>query len=142
MWQGILFGCFLTLLGILTIPNLFASKKEELTVFFKKIILCQGWLGLIACIIGVIGVIQCSMEIVMDIKPILWLTDMLCFAALAFLGFLLSYNLIFNYFLSKGKGKEQNTYKTLSNIMPMQGKIGMLGILIGIWSIMAAVMFA
>ena len=144
MFLGILFGCLLTALGIFAIPNLFVSRKKEISDFFKKMLLHQGWIGLLVCIVGVMALIQSALKIATDIKPILWLTEMLCCAGLAILGFLLSYNLIYTIFLSKGKkaAKEEETpNKMRTQIMPLQGKIGILCILIGVWSVMAAVMF-
>jgi hypothetical protein len=129
-------------MSILTVPNLFASKTEELTAFFKKNLLYQGLAGLATCIIGTIALIQCTLKIATVMAPILWLTEMLCTAALAFFGLLLSYNLIYILFLSKGKKSEENLNKMLTNIMPLQGKLSILGILLGIWSVVAAVMFA
>jgi hypothetical protein len=142
MWQGIFFGFLLTVASILAIPNLFVSKKDELTTFFKKLILLQGWIGLLTCIVGAIVFVQCAMKIATMMAPILWLTEMLCNAALTVLGFLLSYGVIYTYFLSKGKKAEENLNKMRTSVMPLQGKIGIFGVLIGIWSIMAAVMFA
>jgi hypothetical protein len=144
----IFFGCLLTVASILAVPNLFVSKKNDLANFFKKVIPYQGWLGLIVCIIGAVGLVQYALQIttkmegVLLVLILLWLTGMLCSAMLTFLGFLLSYNVIYTYFLAKKEKAEDNLKKMRTNIMPMQGKIGLLGILIGVWSIMAAVMFA
>jgi hypothetical protein len=140
MWQGIFFGSLLTVVSILALPNLFLSKKNELTGFFKKLLLIQGWIGLITCIVGAIALVQCAMKIA-TMVAVLWLNGMLCNAALTVIGFLLSYNFIYTYFLSKGKKTEDNLNKMRTRIMPLQGKISILGVLIGIWSIMAAVMF-
>jgi len=142
MFLEILLGCFLVALSILALPNLFVSKKGELTPFFKKLLLYQGCFGLIALIVGAMALIQCALKIAVMGIPILWLTDMLCYATLATLGFLLSYNLIYILFLSKGEKPEETPSKMRTSIMPLQGKISILGILIGIWSVMAAVMFA
>ena len=157
MFLEILFGCLLVALGLFAIPNLFASKKKELTTFFKKLLLYQGWIGLAACIVGIMAFIQYVPKgATTDMTPFLWLTMLLCSAGLAILGFFLSYNLIYNYFLSKGEKvkeakeakpeeeipTEETQDKMRTQIMPLQGRIGILAILIGIWSIMAAVMFA
>ena len=139
---GIFFGCFLTILSILSIPNLFASKNENITGFFKKLLLYQGWIGLIACIIGVIGFVQYALKITDKLVIILWLTGLLCAVALALLGLLLSYNLIYTYILSNGKKSEENQEKMRTNAIPLQGKMGLLGLIIGIWSIMAVMMFS
>jgi len=141
MIREILLGCFLVILSVLAVPNLFASNKEELTVFFKKLLLYQGWIGLIVCILGAIGFVQCVLKIAVEGKPILWLTELLCTAALATIGFLLSYNLIYMLFLSKSKKSEENLNRMLSRIMPLQGKIAIFGAIIGIWSVMAVMMF-
>ena len=144
MFLGILFGCLLTALGLFAVPNLFVSKKKEPTAFFKKLLLYQGWIGLAVCIVGIIAFIQYALQIATAGVPLLWLTNLLCSAGLAILGFFLSYNLIYTYFLSKGKKAEETEEtpdKMRTQIMPLQGKIGILCILIGVWSVMAAVMF-
>lgn len=143
----IFFGCLLIAASILAIPNLFASKKDNPPNFLKKIIPYQGWIGLIVCIIGIVGLVQCALQITTEMEGVLlvlillWFTGMICNAMLVFLGFLLSYNLIYTYFLSKGKKSEENFNKIRTGIMPLQGKIGLLGILVGVWSIMAMMMF-
>jgi len=147
MWQGILFGCLLTVVSILALPNLFVSKKDDFSDFFKKMILYQGLTGLIVGIAGVIGVVLFAMSIVTEMEGVLlvllmlWLTGMLCTALLAILGFLLSYNLMYTLFFSKGKKAPESLKKMRTRIMPMQGKIALLGILLGIWSIAAAIYF-
>jgi len=141
MLTGILLGCFLIALCILTTPNLFVSKKEEMSTFFKKILLYQGLAGLVACIVGTIMLIQCVLKIATVMAPILWLTELMCTAALASFGFLLSYNLIYSLFLIKGKKSEDNLHRMRTNMMPLQGKLSILGILLGVWSVTAAVMF-
>ncbi|MCL2511499.1 MAG: hypothetical protein FWF09_05565 [Bacteroidales bacterium] len=141
MFLGILFGCLLVALGLFSIPNLFVSSKKEISDFFKKLLPYQGWIGLVVCIVGVMALIQYALKIATDIKPILWLTEMLCCAGLAILGFLLSYNLIYLYLIPKGKKAEETPDKMRTQIMPLQGKIGILCALIGVWSVMAAVMF-
>jgi hypothetical protein len=137
----IFFGCLLIVMSILVVPNLFASKKEEITGFLKKLLLYQGLIGLIGCITGLIGLIQYFLKIAADIKPILWLTGILCCAMLVILGFFLCYNLIYTLFLTKGKKAEDNLEKMRTNTMPMQGKIAIIGFLLGIWSVMAVGMF-
>jgi len=138
--MGILSGCFLTALCMLAVPNLFVSKKEEMSAFFKKILIYQGVAGLISCIIGIIALIQYAIQIA-TMVAVLWLTSMLCTASLAGFGFILSYNLIYTLFLSKGKNLGDNLHKMVANIMPLQGKLSIIGVIIGVWSIMATVMF-
>jgi len=141
MFWGILLGCFLAALSILAIPNLFISKKEEMSDFFRKILLYQGLAGLISFIAGIIALIYYAPQII-EMVAVLWLTFMMCAVALAGFGFLLIYNLIFMLFLSKGKKTEVNHHKMTTSIMPLQGKLSILGIIIGVWSIMATVMFS
>ena len=142
MFLGVFFGCLLAALGLFTVPNLFVSKKKEPTAFFKKLLLYQGWIGLIVCIVGIMAFIQYVLkDTTNDMAPFLWLTMLLCSAGLAILGFLLSYNLIYTYFLSKGEKAKETPDKMHTRIMPLQGKIGLIGVLIGVWSIMAAMMF-
>jgi hypothetical protein len=140
MLIGILLGCFLTIISILAVPNLFVSKKEQMSVFFKKMLLYQGLAGLVACIVGIIALIHYAQQIA-TLVAVLWLTSMLCTATLASYAFLLIYNLIYLLFLSKEKNSVDNLQKMTANIMPLQGKLSILGIVIGVWSVMAAVMF-
>jgi len=44
-------------------------------------------------------------------------------------------------FLAKGEKTEESQNKMLTSIMPMQGKISLLGVAVGVWSVMAAMMF-
>jgi len=152
MFLDILFGCLLTALGLFSVPNLVVSKKKEISPFFKKLLLYQGIAGVVICVVGVMAFIQYVLKGGTVMVPYLWLTMLLCSAGLAVLGFLLGYNLIYLYLYSKGaktkaevpegEKAEEPQDKMLTHIMPLQGKIGIVVILLGVWSVMAAVMFS
>ena len=137
-----IFGITLILLGILAVPSLILSKKPEAKELLDKIIPYQGWIGLVACLWGVWGIISCVLNIgIIAYWPLWWATWLVCVVLLAALGFILGYGMINMYLLSKNEEAKKKGEAVLAKLVPFQGKLGIVAIIVGIWAVLANLLF-
>ncbi|GMT49041.1 MAG: hypothetical protein IEMM0008_0580 [bacterium] len=136
--MGITWGITLILLGILAAPSLLLSKKPDAKEILDKITPYQGWIGLILCFGGLWGIITALLNIGwIGISPIWWFTFLVGSLLQAGLGFILGYPLITKYVLSKNEEAKKKGELVLAKLTPIQEKLGMAGIGVGIWMIIA-----
>ena len=136
-------GITLILLGLLAVPSLVLSKKPEAQEILGKIAPYQGWFGVVACFWGIWGVIFSG---ILGLKwmshwPIYWVTALAVNLLQAALGFILGYNLIAKYFLSNSEAAKAKGQQLQAKLAGIQGKLGLAGIGVGIWSIIAFLVF-
>ena len=137
-----IYGITLIILGLLASPALLLSKKPDAKELLDKLVPYQGWIGLIFCFWGVWGIISCVLNLgILTTHPIWWGTWLLCSVAEALLGFLLGYGLIVKYVLSKNEAAKEKGTQILAKLQPMQAKIGLFGIIMGIWCIICSILF-
>lgn len=137
-----LFSILLIILGLLAIPSLVISKKPEAKEMFDKIAPFQGWIGIVFAIFGIWGIISCLIHVgVISIAPILWITSLVVSVVEACLGFILGYNLINQYVLAKNPEAAEKGKEMLTRLLPLQGQLGILAILLGIWGIIASIIW-
>ena len=136
-------GITLILLSIIAVPSLILSKRPDAKEILEKIAPYQGWIGLIFCIWGVYGVIFSGLFGLgwITSSPIYWGTTLSVNILQAILGFMLGFALISRYFLSGSAEAKAKGEQLLAKIVSRQGMIGMIGIGVGIWSIVADFMF-
>lgn len=135
-----IYGITLIILGLLAVPSLILSKKPNAKELLDKIAPYQGWIGLIFCIWGVIGTIFGIIALPGYIAIGLWgiifgVTSLACSLIEAILGFLLGYSLIAKYALSKNEAAKEKGEQLLAKLAPMQGKFGIIAIILGLWCI-------
>jgi len=137
-----IYGITLIILGILAVPSLLLSKKPNAKELLDKITPYQGWIGLAFCIWGVWGVIQAILNIGWLTEfPIWWITWVAGSAIQAILGFILGYGMISKLILSKNEAAKQKGEDLLKKLAPIQGKLGLIGVFVGIWVIIASIVF-
>ncbi len=138
-----IYGITLIVLGLLASPSLLLSKKPSAKELLDKFVPYQGWTGMIFCFWGIWGIISCILDLSNGLKlyPIWWATWLACSLAEALLGFLLGYGLIVKYVLSKNETAREKGAQMMQKLQPMQGKIGLFGVIVGIWSIICYIMF-
>ncbi|WP_346883374.1 hypothetical protein [uncultured Algibacter sp.] len=133
-----IYGITLIILGILAAPSLLLSRKPDAQELLNKIAPYQGWIGLIFCIWGIWGIIQVVLNIsLLSTLPIWWITWLAATVILAILGFILGYGMISKLLLSKNEQAKEKGEALLAKLAPIQGKLGLAGIIIGIWVIIA-----
>ena len=137
-----IYGITLIILGILASPSLLLSKKPNAKELLDKITPYQGWIGLGFCFWGVWGVIQAILNIgwIGD-WPIWWITWLASSAVEAVLGFILGYGMISRHLLSKNEQAKEKGEQLLAKLAPIQGKLGLAGIIVGVWVIIASIFF-
>ena len=137
-----IYGITLIILGLLAAPSLLLSKKPNAQELLDKITPYQGWIGLAFCFWGVWGIIQAVLNMgLLTTFPIWWITWLASSAVEAVLGFILGYGMINKFLLSKNEEAKQKGEKLLAKLAPIQGKLGLAGIVVGIWVILASVLF-
>jgi len=137
-----IYGIALIILGILAAPSLLLSKKPDAKELLDKITPYQGWIGLCFCIFGVLGVIQALLKLGwLGIVPIWWITWLSGSVMEAVLGFILGYGMISKYLLGSNEEAKKKGEELLAKLAPIQGKLGLAGVAVGAWVIVANIVF-
>ena len=137
-----IYGITLIILGILAAPSILLAKKPNAKELIDKIAPYQGWIGLVFCLWGLWGVIQALLKISWISEwPIWWITWLAGSAIQTILGFILGYGMISKLILSKNEQAKEKGEKILAKLAPIQGKLGLAGIGIGVWVIIASIVF-
>ncbi|MDR2882424.1 MAG: hypothetical protein LBU98_01375 [Alistipes sp.] len=137
-----IYGILLIVLGLLAVPSLLLSKKPDVKEFFDKITPYQGWIGCVFAFWGLWGIISSILNIGwLGTIPVWWITY-LAVSLLEFgLGFILGYSLIQKYVLSKNEKGAESGEKLLAKLLPLQGTLGIVAIILGIWQVVASFLF-
>ena len=137
-----IYGISLVFLSIVAVPSLILSKKPNAKELLEKIEPYQGWIGLIFCIWGIWGIISAILNLGwLTTNPIWWATFLAGSVVEAGLGFMLGYGMISKLFLSKNAEAKEKAEQLRGKIAPKQGKLGLLGIGVGVWMIVASFIF-
>jgi hypothetical protein len=135
-------GIFLVLLSIIAVPSLVLSKKPNAKELLEKIEPYQGWIGLVFCILGVWGIITSIINLGwLTTAPIWWITLAAGSLVQATLGFMLGSGLMNQLFMGKNPEAQEKAAELRRKIAPKQGKLGVLGLVVGTWMIIASFLF-
>ncbi len=138
-----IYGISLVLLSIIAVPSLILSKKPNAKELLEKVAPYQGWIGIVFCFWGVWGIISAILNLGwLTSAPIWWITLLAGSVVEAGLGFMLGYGLISKLLLSKNANAQEKAEQIRAKIAPKQGKLGLLGIVVGVWMIVASFLFA
>lgn len=137
------FSLPLVVLGLLAIPSLVLAKKPDAKVLFDKVAPYQGIIGIIVGLWGIWGIVECIrwIELLLKVVPVLWATLLAGSVVMVLLGFILGYGLISKHALSKNEQAAAKGEALLQKLLPLQGKLGLVSIALGIWSVIAVVIF-
>lgn len=134
-----IWGITLIVLSIIAVPSLLLSKKPNAKELLEKIEPYQGWIGLVFCFWGVWGIITAVLNIGwLTSAPIWWFTFLAGNIISAILGFMLGFGLINSLLLAKNDVAKVKADELREKIAPKQGKLGIVGIGVGIWMIVAS----
>ncbi|UII30441.1 hypothetical protein LVD17_19295 [Fulvivirga ulvae] len=137
-----IYGITLMILGVLASPNLLLAKKPNAKEILDKITPYQGWIGLVFCFWGIWGIIQAVLNMsLLTNWPIWWITWLASSLVEAVLGFILGYGMISKLLLSKNEEAKKKGEQLLAKLAPIQGKLGVAGIIVGAWVIVAGILF-
>ena len=137
-----IWGITLILLSIIAVPSLLISKKPDAKELLEKVEPYQGWIGLIFCFWGAMGIITAVLNLGWLTSVPNWSVTFLAGNTISTaLGIMLGSGLINKLFLSKSDVANAKATELRDKIAPKQGKIGIVGILVGIWMIIASFMW-
>ncbi|SFU45337.1 hypothetical protein SAMN05216480_10422 [Pustulibacterium marinum] len=137
-----IYGITLILLSIIAVPSLLLAKKPNAEELLAKVAPYQGWIGLAFCFFGVWGIISSFLSLgLITTAPIWWGTLLAGSVVEAGLGFMLGFSLINSLVLGKSPSAQTKAAAIRERIAPKQGKLGILGIAVGIWMIVASFLF-
>jgi hypothetical protein len=135
----ILWGVTLVILGILAAPSLILSRRPDAEKVLSKITPYQGWIGIIFCLWGIWGIIHSLLNMwAIAIVPIWWFTLLVGSVMEMVLGFILGYGLIAKYIFSRSEAAKEKGTAIIAKLAPVQGTLGIIGIIVGIWVIIAS----
>ncbi|QFZ54144.1 hypothetical protein FEZ18_04650 [Oceanihabitans sp. IOP_32] len=137
-----IYGILLILLSIIAVPSLILSKKPNAQELLDKIAPYQGWIGLVFCFLGIWGIISAFLNMGwITTAPIWWITLLAGSFVQATLGFMLGFGLINDLILSKNETAKEKAVEMRAKLAPKQGKLGILGLIVGAWMIAASFIF-
>lgn len=138
-----IWGITLVLLSIIAVPSLILSKKPNAKELLEKIEPYQAWIGMVFCFWGIWGVITAVLNVGwLTSAPIWWITFLAGNIVSGTLGFMLGFGLINKYVLSKNENAKEKADAIRAKIAPKQGKLGVVGLIVGAWMIVASFLFA
>ena len=136
-------GITLIVLSLIAVPSIILAKKPNAQELLDKITPYQGWIGLLFTFWGVYGVIFSGILGLgwMSSWPVYWITLLAVNIMQAVLGFILGYGMISKYVFSKSEEAKKKGEQLLAKLAPIQGKLGLVGIGVGVWTIVASILF-
>ena len=139
----LIYGITLIILSLVAVPSLILAKRPDAQELLDKIAPYQGWVGVVFCIWGIWGLISAVLCLSWIGSGFLisWLTLFLYSVVEATLGFILGYPLIAKYAFGKNEEAQEKGAKVLEKLVPLQGKLGILGLIVGVWCIICSFLF-
>ena len=113
--------------------------KPEAEALLETIRPVQGWIGVGACIWGLVVLIHALLiaGFLLAWAPLAWITFLLTGLLLAGLGFLLGYGLISDLLLSKKPESAAKGALVRAALATYQVPLGIVAIVLGIWSLIS-----
>ncbi|CAM1354215.1 hypothetical protein [Tenacibaculum insulae] len=137
-----IYGITLIFLSIIAVPSLILAKKPNAQELLDKIEPYQGWIGLVFCLSGIWGVISAFLNMGwITSLPIWWATFLAGSLVQAVLGFMLGFGMINKIILSKNEAAQQKSAALREKLAPKLGKLGVFGLIVGGWMIVASILF-
>lgn len=134
---------WLLVLGILGASNLIISKRPDAEQYILKLAPYQGWLGAASALWGVWTLIVAVLNVGWISKGatllIWWVTLLAVGLLLTSLGLLLGVGVLKTF--TKNEQAHQKLDQTVNKLAPMQGILGLIAIGLGIWGILARIIF-
>jgi hypothetical protein len=136
-----LFGVWLIVLGVLGASNLIIARKPDAKELIGKIAPYQGWMGAVSALWGVWGIISAILSIgLLTTFPIWWATWVATDVILVALGLLLGIGTL-KTFIKQPQAVEKMDM-LVAKLAPKQGVLGLVGIGLGAWCLVASLLFA
>ena len=141
----LIYGITLIFLSLVAVPSLILAKKPNAQELLDKVAPYQGWIGVVFCFWGIWGLISLLLNLGWlgyGIYGIIsWVTWLSYAVVETTLGFILGYSLIVKYVLGKNEAAKEKGAQVLAKLTPLQGKLGILGLIVGVWCIICSIIF-
>ncbi len=135
------YGVWLALLGVLGASSLIIARRPDAAEMIGKIAPYQGWMGAGSALGGLWGVISAVMNIaLLTAWPIWWITWIACSTVQCLLGFLLGVGVLKTFIKDPTASAKMD--ETIKKLSPFQGTLGLAAIGLGIWTVIASMMFS
>jgi hypothetical protein len=139
--MGFVSGIWLAILGMLGASNIIIAKKPDAKELIAKFAPYQGWIGAVSALWGVWGIISAVLNLGwLSIAPIYWITFLAAAVVQAALGLLLGIGVL-KTFIKQPQAVEKMD-QMVTKLAPKQGVLGLISIGIGVWMILAAILFS
>lgn len=130
------YAIVLFLLGVLAASSVIVKSKPNAQELIDKLVPIQGWLGFVACIWGVIGIIQAVLGLgMLTSAPIWWITWLATSIVTASLGLLLGFSLLSKFILSKNEAAMAKGEALRMKLAGYQIPLGLIAIGLAIWGL-------
>jgi hypothetical protein len=135
------FGIWLIVLGILGAANLIIARKPDAAQLIAKIAPYQGWIGALSALSGVAGLVMTNVLGLswLGTWPIYWITSLACNLILLALGLLLGVGVLKTFIKDPTANAKMD--QTIAKLAPKQGVLGLVGIGLGIWTVVCSFLF-
>jgi hypothetical protein len=141
--MGLFTALWMVVLGVLGAANLIISKKPEAKELIGKLAPYQGWIGAASALWGLWGVILMIMRLGwlgLGFGWLLyWITYLVTSLVMLALGLLFGVGVL-KTFIKQPQAVEKMD-ETVAKLAPYQGKLGLLSIALGIWMLVAGLLF-
>lgn len=139
--MGIVSGIWLVVLGVLGAASIIVSKRPDAKEAIAKLAPYQGWIGAVSALWGVWGIISSVLNLgMLSDFPIYWITFLASAAVQALLGFLLGVGVLKTF--AKNETADEKIDALMTKLAPHQGRLGLASIGIGVWMVIASVLFS
>lgn len=134
--MGLIGGIWMALLGVLGASNLIIAKKPDAKEMIAKMAPYQGWFGAVSALWGVWGIISSILNLTwLTTWPIFWVTYLAVAVLQLALGLLLGVGVLKTFIKAPEAQKKMD--ETIAKLTPYQGNLGLAGIGLGIWLVVA-----
>ncbi len=133
-------GLWLAVLGCLAVPSLILAKRPDAKEVLGKIAPYQGWMGAVSAIWGIWGIISSVLNLGwLTTWPIWWISNLASSVLLGALGLILGIGTLKTFI--KDPTAQAKMDQTLAKLAPHQGRLGIAGIALGIWTVVSSILF-
>lgn len=139
--MGIITGIWLFVLGALAAPSIILSRRPDAATALAKLAPYQGWMGVVSAFWGAFGIIRAIMNLGWLTKaPIYWITFTAVSVVELGLGLLLGVGVMKTFVKSPEANEKLDG--TIARIAPKQGALGLAGMGLGVWMVVASILFS
>lgn len=134
--MGLILSLFMIVLGALAAYPSIVKAQPNAKEIIDKITPYQGIIGVIGCILGLIGIVRFLLNIgALTVSPVFWLIGFVAALVEFALGLLLGYTLIHTHALSKNAHAARQGDELRAKLTAYQVPLGYLAIVLGVISL-------